>query len=119
MPSKSYQHLWLITKQVQCIYITFNLTKNISKVRTKWYRYHNFVYWFSFLKAGHEEWAPSNTSEHYITENVNSKEEKVPPSLDDESCFGPLGMEHGHIDDEDITASSAFDFKSVGPQNAR
>ena len=28
-------------------------------------------------------------------------------------------MEHGHIDDEDITASSAFDFKSVGPQNAR
>ena len=28
-------------------------------------------------------------------------------------------MEHGHIKDEDITASSAFDFKSVGPQNAR
>ncbi|CAB4069812.1 DDR2 [Lepeophtheirus salmonis] len=34
-------------------------------------------------------------------------------------CAIPLGMEHGHIDDADITASSAFDFKSVGPQNGR
>ena len=35
------------------------------------------------------------------------------------ACDSPLGMEHGHIKDADITASSAFDFKSVGPQNAR
>ena len=28
-------------------------------------------------------------------------------------------MEKGHIKDEDITASSAFDFKSVGPHLAR
>ena len=34
-------------------------------------------------------------------------------------CFGPLGMEHGHISDEHISASSAFDYKSVGPHNAR
>lgn len=34
-------------------------------------------------------------------------------------CSLPLGMEKGHIKDEDITASSAFDFKSVGPHNAR
>ena len=36
-----------------------------------------------------------------------------------DTCLLALGMEHGHIKDEDITASSAFDFKSVGPQNAR
>ena len=36
-----------------------------------------------------------------------------------DTCFLALGMEHGHIKDEDISASSAFDFKSVGPQNAR
>ena len=34
-------------------------------------------------------------------------------------CVVPLGMEKGHIKDEDITASSAFDFKSVGPHLAR
>ncbi len=34
-------------------------------------------------------------------------------------CRRPLGMEHGHIADEDISASSSFDFKSVGPHNAR
>ena len=33
--------------------------------------------------------------------------------------ISPLGMEHGHIKDGDITASSYFDFKSVGPQNGR
>eukprot|EP00095_Tigriopus_kingsejongensis_P010264 snap_masked-scaffold178_size283195-processed-gene-1.2 protein:Tk10264 transcript:snap_masked-scaffold178_size283195-processed-gene-1.2-mRNA-1 annotation:"epithelial discoidin domain-containing receptor 1-like" len=36
-----------------------------------------------------------------------------------ESCFLPLGMEHGHIANGDISASSAFDHTSVGPQNAR
>eukprot|EP00096_Caligus_rogercresseyi_P011414 TRINITY_DN4481_c0_g1_i2.p1 TRINITY_DN4481_c0_g1~~TRINITY_DN4481_c0_g1_i2.p1 ORF type:complete len:680 (+),score=197.66 TRINITY_DN4481_c0_g1_i2:156-2195(+) len=40
------------------------------------------------------------------------------PDIEDE-CSSPLGMEHGHIEDADIQASSAFDFKSVGPQNAR
>ena len=34
-------------------------------------------------------------------------------------CHLPLGMEKGHIKDEDITASSAFDLKSVGPHLAR
>ena len=28
-------------------------------------------------------------------------------------------MEHGHIKDEDISATSYFDLKSVGPHNAR
>jgi hypothetical protein len=31
-------------------------------------------------------------------------------------CAGsPLGMEHGHIKDRDIAASSTFDYHSVGP----
>jgi len=32
---------------------------------------------------------------------------------------GPLGMEHGHIKDGDITASSTFDYHSVGPHIGR
>ena len=42
-----------------------------------------------------------------------------PTNLKLQSCYDPLGMEHGHINDEDISASSAFDYKSVGPHNAR
>ena len=38
---------------------------------------------------------------------------------DADKCMQPLGMEHGHIGDDKITASSAFDHKSVGPQNGR
>ncbi|XP_071444959.1 discoidin domain-containing receptor 2-like [Hetaerina americana] len=34
-------------------------------------------------------------------------------------CRAALGMEEGRIPDEAITASSSFDAKSVGPQNAR
>lgn len=34
-------------------------------------------------------------------------------------CIGPLGMEHGLIKDEDITASSSFDSGNVGPQHGR
>lgn len=35
-------------------------------------------------------------------------------------CIGsPLGMEHGHIPDRDITASSTFDYHSVGPHMGR
>ena len=49
----------------------------------------------------------------------NNNSESMISNLREQSCFGPLGMEHGHINDEDISASSAFDFKSVGPQNAR
>ncbi|TRY62645.1 hypothetical protein TCAL_11961 [Tigriopus californicus] len=41
------------------------------------------------------------------------------PLSDDDSCRSALGMEHGHISDSDISASSAFDYTSVGPQNAR
>ena len=36
-----------------------------------------------------------------------------------EGCVGALGMEGGRIKDSDITASSYFDFHSVGPHNAR
>ncbi|XKL63510.1 hypothetical protein PGB90_005874 [Kerria lacca] len=35
------------------------------------------------------------------------------------SCSTALGMEKGHILDSAITASSSYDPKSVGPQNAR
>ena len=35
-------------------------------------------------------------------------------------CVGtPLGMEHGHIKDRDIAASSTFDYHSVGPHMGR
>ena len=56
---------------------------------------------------------------YLIIEDTNNNEKISSSNLNEDACFGPLGMEHGHIDDEDITASSAFDFKSVGPQNAR
>lgn len=36
-----------------------------------------------------------------------------------EKCILPLGMEEGRIPDEAITASSSYEMKSVGPQNAR
>jgi hypothetical protein len=36
-----------------------------------------------------------------------------------EKCILPLGMEEGKIPDEAITASSSYEMKSVGPQNAR
>nr|XP_012216863.1 PREDICTED: discoidin domain-containing receptor 2-like [Linepithema humile] len=36
-----------------------------------------------------------------------------------EKCIFPLGMEEGRIPDEAITASSSYEMKSVGPQNAR
>ena len=35
------------------------------------------------------------------------------------NCLLALGMGKGHIKDEDISASSAFDLKSVGPHLAR
>ncbi|XP_012279194.1 discoidin domain-containing receptor 2 [Orussus abietinus] len=34
-------------------------------------------------------------------------------------CMLPLGMEEGKIPDDAITASSSYEMKSVGPQNAR
>lgn len=34
-------------------------------------------------------------------------------------CILPLGMEEGRIPDNAITASSSYETKSVGPQNAR
>lgn len=34
-------------------------------------------------------------------------------------CILPLGMEEGKIPDDAITASSSYETKSVGPQNAR
>lgn len=34
-------------------------------------------------------------------------------------CIFPLGMEEGKIPDDAITASSSYETKSVGPQNAR
>ncbi|XP_066586703.1 discoidin domain-containing receptor 2-like [Prorops nasuta] len=34
-------------------------------------------------------------------------------------CIHPLGMEEGKIPDDAITASSSYEMKSVGPQNAR
>ncbi|XP_043477764.1 discoidin domain-containing receptor 2-like isoform X1 [Leptopilina heterotoma] len=34
-------------------------------------------------------------------------------------CLHPLGMEEGKIPDDAITASSSYEMKSVGPQNAR
>ncbi|XP_065341619.1 discoidin domain-containing receptor 2-like isoform X2 [Cloeon dipterum] len=40
-------------------------------------------------------------------------------SLDAGVCHRALGMEEGHIPDEAISATSSFDVKSVGPQNAR
>lgn len=36
-----------------------------------------------------------------------------------EQCIIPLGMEEGKIPDNAITASSSYEMKSVGPQNAR
>ncbi|KOC61458.1 Discoidin domain-containing receptor 2, partial [Habropoda laboriosa] len=36
-----------------------------------------------------------------------------------EQCILPLGMEEGKIPDDAITASSSYETKSVGPQNAR
>uniref|UniRef100_A0A8D9E443 Discoidin domain-containing receptor 2 n=1 Tax=Cacopsylla melanoneura TaxID=428564 RepID=A0A8D9E443_9HEMI len=36
-----------------------------------------------------------------------------------EECRSPLGMEEGKIPDHAITASSSYELKSVGPQNAR
>ncbi|KYN19447.1 Discoidin domain-containing receptor 2, partial [Trachymyrmex cornetzi] len=36
-----------------------------------------------------------------------------------QKCILPLGMEEGKIPDEAITASSSYEMKSVGPQNAR
>ncbi|CAG7733957.1 unnamed protein product [Allacma fusca] len=36
-----------------------------------------------------------------------------------DDCVHPLGMESGKIPTSRITASSSFDEKSVGPQNAR
>ena len=44
---------------------------------------------------------------------------EVARAPDADKCMQPLGMEHGHIGDDKITASSAFDHKSVGPQNGR
>lgn len=34
-------------------------------------------------------------------------------------CNSPLGLESGAVADRDITASSAYDWGSVGPQHAR
>ncbi|XP_060832815.1 discoidin domain-containing receptor 2-like isoform X1 [Bombus pascuorum] len=36
-----------------------------------------------------------------------------------DQCIFPLGMEEGKIPDDAITASSSYETKSVGPQNAR
>ncbi|KYQ53247.1 Discoidin domain-containing receptor 2, partial [Trachymyrmex zeteki] len=36
-----------------------------------------------------------------------------------QKCILPLGMEEGKIPDEAISASSSYEMKSVGPQNAR
>ncbi|XP_034231704.1 discoidin domain-containing receptor 2-like, partial [Thrips palmi] len=38
---------------------------------------------------------------------------------DEGECASALGMEAGHIPDHAITASSSYEAKSVGPQNAR
>ncbi|XP_022902114.1 discoidin domain-containing receptor 2-like [Onthophagus taurus] len=38
---------------------------------------------------------------------------------DHEECRAPLGMQEGRIPDHAITASSSYEAKSVGPQNAR
>ena len=46
-------------------------------------------------------------------------EPDVARAPDADNCLQPLGMEHGHISDESVSASSAFDHKSVGPQNGR
>ena len=35
------------------------------------------------------------------------------------TCIGPLGMESGMIEDNQIKASSSFEHASVGPHNAR
>ena len=49
----------------------------------------------------------------------------VSPSEEDSTknvfgqCILPLGMEEGRIPDNAITASSSYETKSVGPQNAR
>uniref|UniRef100_T1J7A6 Protein kinase domain-containing protein n=1 Tax=Strigamia maritima TaxID=126957 RepID=T1J7A6_STRMM len=43
----------------------------------------------------------------------------VAAALELGQCVAPLGMESGEIKDEDISASSAYDMASVGPQNAR
>ncbi len=55
----------------------------------------------------------------YFNEIVSLFDFLIRIILFSDSCTAALGMEHGHIKDEDITASSAFDLKSVGPQNAR
>ena len=55
----------------------------------------------------------------HITNHFQITELDVARAPDAGNCLQPLGMEHGHISDDKITASSAFDHKSVGPQNGR
>ncbi|CAG0891488.1 unnamed protein product, partial [Cyprideis torosa] len=40
-------------------------------------------------------------------------------ALNLELCHFPLGMENGSIPDQDLSASSSFDEKNVGPKSAR
>ena len=59
---------------------------------------------------------PKDNILKFLSENINTT---LPIDREAHSCYAPLGMEHGHIKDEEISASSAFDYKSVGPHNAR
>lgn len=51
-----------------------------------------------------------------MSENKVSKEMR---EAAEEECVIPLGMESGRIPSSRITASSSYDVKNVGPQNAR
>ncbi|XP_026671582.1 discoidin domain-containing receptor tyrosine kinase B-like [Ceratina calcarata] len=52
--------------------------------------------------------------------SVSGNEDSVENVLFDKGrCILPLGMEEGKIPDNAITASSSYESKSVGPQNAR
>ena len=56
---------------------------------------------------------------HELCKFFRTADLDVARAPDADNCLQPLGMEHGHISDDKITASSAFDHKSVGPQNGR
>lgn len=51
--------------------------------------------------------------------NINSKLKIIIIYICLEECRSPLGMEFSTIPDHKITASSSYEVKSVGPQNAR
>ncbi|KAK0077221.1 hypothetical protein PV325_004259 [Microctonus aethiopoides] len=63
----------------------------------------------------------SLSRQHYtnVTAQQRSRLRMLPRSSVQGQCVFPLGMEEGRIPDDAISASSSYETKSVGPQNAR